>query len=117
MNANVKTALVVGGALVGGYIVVKKLIPPTSATSRNVGSSASSKSSPISIGGLLNSGFSALGSLLSKNQSNQIADKVAADDTATGVVGFGGWDANSLADSTAAADSTTGVVGFGGWGD
>jgi hypothetical protein len=114
VSDTVKTALVIGGAAIVGYFLVQKLIPPP-ALVKKTGTKATSPTTSISLGGLINTGLSALGGLVSTKRSNDLADSTAASDTLTGVVGFGGWDANSLADSTAAADSAAGVVGFGGW--
>lgn len=115
-----KTALLIGGGLVVGYLVVRKLTPPPAIPNPN---RSVNQSSTVSLGGLIGAGASALGSFFGAkssavsvtDRSNALADATAASDTLTGMVGFGGWDANSLADHFAAEDTATGVVGFGGW--
>ena len=116
MSSATKTGLILIAAGIAGFIIVRKLMPAPSLVKAATGP-AKGKEQSVFLGGLINSGLSALGGYLGSkdDRANNIADRVAAEDSLSGVVGFGGWDANSLADSTAASDTASGVVGFGGW--
>lgn len=100
MSPTVKTVLIVGGIAAGAYVVAK-LVAPKPTTNLSVFGNSGAATAGIAQGAI-----AGIASLFSGNASsssnpsgtpstatsNYLADQTANSDTASGVVGFGGWD-------------------------
>jgi hypothetical protein len=101
-----KTILIVGGAIVGGYFLVRAFAAkPAPFASTGVVNTLPGQQTVIAAAGLIGGGLGAVFRALGADGGVPAETPVPLD-TAT---------SNYIADATALSDSKTGTVGFGGW--